>query len=85
MSWLNRLDQWPGLRQMVMVESRREQKGQVSTERRENGPENFSRLRRMVLNKLRAYEDRSGKKPSVRMKRKKCGWSFDYFLKVVTA
>jgi hypothetical protein len=80
--WLNRLDQWPGLRQMVMVESRREQKGQVSTERRDNGAENFSRLRRMVLNKLRAYEDPSGKKPSVRMKRKKCGWSFAYVLKV---
>jgi len=42
-------------------------------------------LRRMVLNKLRAYEDPSGKKPSVRMKRKKCGWSFEYFLKVLMA
>jgi predicted transposase YbfD/YdcC len=128
--WLRMADQWPGLRQMVMVQSRREVQGKVTTERRyymashrkldaqptataigghwgienqvhgvldvtfnedqsrirrENGPENFSRLRRMVLNKLRAYEDRSGKKPSVRMKRKKCGWSFDYFLKVLTA
>jgi predicted transposase YbfD/YdcC len=128
--WLKMADQWPGLRQMVMVVSRREERGQVSTERRyymashrkldarrtaaairghwgiENqvhwvldvtfnedqsrirrghGAENFSRLRRMVLNKLRAYEDPSGKKPSVRMKRKKCGWSFDYFLKVLMA
>ena len=128
--WLKMLDQWPGLRQMVMVQSRREQKGQVSMERRyyiashrkldakrtaeairghwglENqvhwvldvtfnedqsrirrghGPENFSRLRRMVLNKLRAYEDPGGKKPSVRMKRKKCGWSFEYVLKVLAA
>ena len=53
--------------------------------RRGHGAENFSRLRRMVLNQLRAYEDPSGKKPSVRMKRKKCGWSFDYFLKVLMA
>lgn len=128
--WLPMAQEWPGLKQMVMVESRREVGGQVSTERRyyiashptldarrtaeairshwgienqvhwvldmtfnedqsrirrENGPENFSRLRRMVLNKLRAYQDPSGKKHSLRMKRKKCGWSFDYFLKVLTA
>ena len=130
LKWLKMADQWPGLRQMVMVQSRREQKGQVSTEwryyiashrkldakrtaeairghwgienqvrwvldvtfnedqsriRRGHGAENFSRLRRMVLNKLRAYEDPSGKKPSVRMKRKKCGWSFAYFLKALMA
>ena len=53
--------------------------------RRENGPENFSRLRRMVLNKLRAYQDTDGKKRSLRMKRKKCSWRFDYFLEVLTA
>jgi len=39
----------------------------------------------MVLNKLRAYEDPSGKKPSVRMNRKTCGWSFEYVLKVLAA
>jgi hypothetical protein len=49
-----------------------------------HGAENFSRLRRMVLNKLRAFEDPSGRKPSLRMKRKKCGWSFPYFLRVLT-
>jgi len=51
--------------------------------RKGNGAENFPRLRRMALNKLRAYQDPSGKKHSLRMKRKKCGWSFDYFLKVM--
>lgn len=128
--WLKMAGDWAGLRQMVVVDSRREERGKVSSERRyyiashrrmdarkasqairghwgiENqvhwmldvtfnedqsrirrghGPENFSRLRRMVLNKLRAYQDPSGKKHSLRMKRKKCGWSFEYFLKVLTA
>jgi predicted transposase YbfD/YdcC len=127
--WLKMADQWPGLNQMVAVESRREVGGKTSLERRyyiashrkldarwtaqairshwgiENrvhwvldmvfqedqsriraghGAENFSRLRRMVLNKLRAFEDPSGRKPSLRMKRKKCGWSFPYFLRVLT-
>jgi predicted transposase YbfD/YdcC len=53
--------------------------------RREYGAENFARLRRMVLNKLRAYQDPTGRKPSLRMKRKLCCWSFEYFLKVLTA
>ena len=53
--------------------------------RRDHAAENVSRLRRMVLNKLRAYEDPSGKKPSVRMNRKTCGWSFEYVLKVLAA
>jgi predicted transposase YbfD/YdcC len=128
--WLKMAKEWPGLRQMVAVESRREENGRISTERRyyiashrtldakntaqairshwtienqvhwmldvtfnedqsrirrEHGPENFSRLRRMVLNKLRSYQDPGGKKHSLRMKRKKCGWSFEYFLKVLTA
>jgi len=126
--WLKMAKEWSGLRQMVMVESRRQVGGQTSSERRYyiashrkldakrtagavrghwgienqvhwvldvgfnedqsrirlgNGAENFSRLRRMVLNKLRAYQDPSGKKPSLRMKRKKCGWSFEYFLRVL--
>ena len=50
--------------------------------RRDNAAENVSRLRRMVLNKLGAYEDPGGKKPSVRMNRKTCGWSFEYVLKL---
>ena len=128
--WVKAAADWPGLRQVAVVESRREIKGQVSTERRyyiashrtldaqrtaeairyhwgienqthwvldvifnedqcrirrENGPENFSRLRRMVLNKLRAYQDSDGKKRSLRMKRKMCSWSFAHFLKVLTA
>ena len=32
--WLKRLDPWPGVRPMVRVESRPEQKGPASTERR---------------------------------------------------
>lgn len=128
--WIKAAADWPGLRQVVVVESCREIYGQVTTERRyyiashrtldaqrtaaairqhwaienqvhwvldvvfnedqsrirrEHGPENFSRLRRMVLNKLRAYQDPDGKKRSLRMKRKKCSWRFDYFLKVLTA
>jgi len=53
--------------------------------RREDGPENFARLRRMVLNKLRAYVDPSGKNRSLRMKRKLCGWNFNYFMQVLAA
>jgi predicted transposase YbfD/YdcC len=128
--WVKAAADWPGLRQVAVVESRREIKGQVSTERRyyiashrtldaqrtaegiryhwgienqthwvldvifnedqcrirrENGPENFSRLRRMVLNKLRAYQPPDGKKRSLRMKRKMCTWSFAHFLEVLTA
>jgi len=128
--WVKAAADWPGLRQVAVVESRREIKGQVSTERRyyiashrtldaqrtgqalrlhwgienqvhwtldvvfnedqsrirrENGPENFSRLRRMVLNKLRAYQDPDGKKRSLRMKRKMCSWTFAHFLEVLTA
>ena len=128
--WVKAAADWPGLRQVAVVESRREINGQVTLERRyyiashrtldaartaeairhhwgienqvhwvldvvfnedqsrirrENGPENFSRLRRMVLNKLRAYQDPDGKKRSLRMKRKMCSWKFDYFLKVLTA
>ena len=128
--WIKAAADWPGLRQVVVVESCREIYGKLTTERRyyiashrtldaqrtgeairhhwgienqvhwvldvvfnedqsrirrENGPENFSRLRRMVLNKLRAYQDSDGKKRSLRMKRKKCSWRFDYFLEVLTA
>jgi predicted transposase YbfD/YdcC len=131
LSWLKTAPEWPGFRQVAVVESRREIPGQgVATERRyyiashrkldarrtaeairshwgienqlhwildmsfnedqsrirrENGAENFARLRRMVLNKLKAYVDPSGRKPSLRMKRKLCGWNFDYFLRVLTA
>ncbi len=128
--WVKAAADWPGLRQVAVVESRREVHGQISTERRyyiashraldaqrtaeairhhwgienqvhwvldvvfnedqsrirrENGPENFARVRRMVLNKLRAYQEPSGKKHSLRMKRKMCSWRFDYFLTVLTA
>jgi hypothetical protein len=44
-----------------------------------------SRLRRMMLNKLPAYQDPNGKKRSPRMKRQKCSCRFDYFLNVLTA
>lgn len=123
--WLKVAADWPGLRQVAVVECRREDRGKLSIERRYfiashpelnarrtaeairghwgienqvhwvldvgfgedqsrirkgNGPENFSRLRRIVLNKLQAFQDPSGKKHSLRIKRKKCGWRFDYFL-----
>lgn len=128
--WIKSVKDWPGLRQAVVVESRRQIGGKVTTERRyyiashrrldaqrtaeairhhwgienqvhwildvvfnedqcrirkQQGPENFGRLRRFVLNKLRAFRDPDGKKHSLRMKRKKCGWNFDYFLNVLTA
>jgi len=128
--WIKTAKQWPGLRQVVVVESTRETREKTTTERRyyiashrtldakrtagiirshwgienrvhwildvvfnedqcpirrENGPENFARLRRIVLNKLKTYVDPSGRKPSLRMKRKLCGWNFNYFLNVLTA
>lgn len=130
LQWLPMAAQWPGLRQVVVVERSREIYGKTSHERhyyiashrtldarrtaqairshwgienqvhwtldmtfnedqsrirKENGAENFSRIRRMVLNKLRHYQDPTGKKHSLRMKRKICGWRFDYFLKAFTA
>jgi predicted transposase YbfD/YdcC len=129
--WIKPAKDWVGLRQIVVVDRRREVTGgKVSTQRsyyiashrkldasrtagvirshwsienqvhwvldmsfnedqsrirREDGPENFARLRRMVLNKLRAYVDPSGKKRSLRMKRKLCGWNFGYFMQVLAA
>jgi hypothetical protein len=53
--------------------------------RRGHGPEDSSRLRPMVLNKLRAHQDPSGKMHSIRTKREKCSWSSDCFLKVLMA
>ncbi len=130
LQWVKAAAEWPELRQVAVVESRREIRGLVSTERRyyiashrtldarrtadairhhwgienqvhwvldmvfnedrcrirrENGPENFARVRRMVLNKLRAFQDPDGKIRSLRMKRKMCSWSFAYFLRVLTA
>jgi predicted transposase YbfD/YdcC len=130
LQWLKMAAEWPGLRQLVVVERSREIYGKTSSERhyyiashrtldarrtaqairshwgienqvhwmldmtfnedqsrirKEHGAENFSRIRRMVLNKLRAYQNPADKKCSLRMKRKKCGWSFEYFLKVFTA
>jgi predicted transposase YbfD/YdcC len=130
LQWLKMAAEWPGLRQLVVVERTREIYGQTSYERhyyiashrtldaqrtaqairahwgienqvhwmldvtfnedqcrirKENGAENFSRIRRLVLNKLRAYQNPEDKKYSLRMKRKMCGWNFEYFLKVFTA
>jgi predicted transposase YbfD/YdcC len=130
LQWLKMAAEWPGLRQLVVVERSREIYGKTSYERhyyiashptleaprtatairshwgienqvhwtldmifhedqsrihKADGAENFSRIRRLVLNKLRAYQNPEDKKCSLRMKRKKCGWNFAYFLKVFTA
>ncbi|MEI8197386.1 MAG: ISAs1 family transposase [Phycisphaerae bacterium] len=130
LQWLKTAAEWPGLRQLVVVERNRDIYGKTSSQRhyyiashraldaqrtatairshwgienqvhwmldltfhedqsrirKADGAENFSRIRRMVLNKLRAYQNPQDKKYSLRMKRKMCGWNFEYFLKVFTA
>ncbi len=55
----------------------------------ENGAENFSRLRRIALNKLKRWEIRkdNGKvrKTSLRLKQKACGWSRKFLLEALLA
>jgi predicted transposase YbfD/YdcC len=54
-----------------------------------HGAENFSRLRRIALNKLRRWEIRkeNGKvrKTSLRLKQKACGWSRKFLLEALLA
>jgi predicted transposase YbfD/YdcC len=54
-----------------------------------HGAENFSRLRRIALNKLKRWEIRkeNGKvmKASLRLKQKSCGWSHNFLLEALLA
>lgn len=49
--------------------------------RKENSPVNFALIRRLALNLLRQETSKKGR--SIRMKRKRCGWSSAYLLKVL--
>ena len=132
------LAQWPGLSSMVVVESVRQDlgdmSGKVSTERRvyisshqridaefmadairshwgvenslhwvldvgmnedqcrlrkNHGAENFSRLRRIALNKLKRWEIKkpNGKimKAGIRLKQQACGWSHEFLIQALLA
>lgn len=138
--WLGKelLEQWPGLASLIVVESVRQDlgdlSGKVTTERRyfisshggtdapflargirghwgiENrlhwsldvqmnedqcrlregsGAENFSRLRRIALNKLKRWEFKkpNGKplKMGLRLKQQSCGWSREFLLQALLA
>jgi predicted transposase YbfD/YdcC len=52
--------------------------------RRDHGPENVSRLRRIALNLLRVHGDRHTKRKSIRGRRKIAGWDHDFLLKLIT-
>jgi predicted transposase YbfD/YdcC len=139
-NWLgkNLLKQWPGLASVVVVESTRQNlgdiSGKVTTERRyyissqtgtdaqrmaqgirqhwgvenslhwcldvtmreddcrlriEHGAENFSRLRRIALNKLKRWQPLkpNGKplKIGIRIKQQSCGWSRKFLLEALLA
>jgi predicted transposase YbfD/YdcC len=138
--WLGKdlLEQWPGLASVIVVESTRQDlgdlSGRVTTERRyyigshsgidaehvaqgirqhwgienglhwcldmamredecrlrvEHGAENFSRLRRIALNKLKRWQPRkSNGKPlnaGIRIKQQACGWSRKFLLEALLA
>jgi len=142
-NWLGEelLGLWPGLKSIVVVESLRQDlgdlTGKISTERRyyicshggadnelarflaegirghwavenglhwcldvsmreddsrirtANGAENFSRLRRIALNKLKrcAVKNKNGKdlKAGIRLKQQCCGWSREFLLQAMLA
>jgi predicted transposase YbfD/YdcC len=50
--------------------------------RKDYGAENFSRLRRMAINKLKRE---TTYKVGIRSKQKACGWSYDFLLKALLA
>ena len=50
--------------------------------RKDHGAENFSRLRRMAINKLKREKTY---KVGIRSKQKACGWSYDFLLKALLA
>jgi predicted transposase YbfD/YdcC len=138
--WLGKdlLEQWPGLASVIVVQSMRQDlgdlSGRVTTERRyyigshsgvdaehvaqgirqhwgienglhwcldmamredecrlrvEHGAENFSRLRRIALNKLKRWQPRksNGKplKAGIRIKQQACGWSRKFLLEALLA
>jgi hypothetical protein len=55
----------------------------------EHGAENFSRLRRIALNKLKRWQPRksNGKplKAGIRIKQQACGWSRKFLLEALLA
>ncbi len=57
--------------------------------RKDHGAENFSRLRRIALNKLRRWEIRKENgnvvNTSLRTKQKSCGWSRKFLLDALLA
>ena len=57
--------------------------------RTRHGAENFSRLRRIALNKLRRWEIRKAndkvRKTSLRLKQKACGWSRKFLIEALLA
>lgn len=53
--------------------------------RRDHGPENVSRLRRIALNLLRVNGDKHTRRKSIKGRRKIAGWDHDFLLKLITA
>ena len=134
--WLGKdlLEQWPGLASVIVVQSMRQDlgdlSGRVTTERRyyigshsgvdaehvaqgirqhwgienglhwcldmamredecrlrvEHGAENFSRLRRIALNKLKRKSNGKPLKAGIRIKQQACGWSRKFLLEALLA
>lgn len=52
--------------------------------RKEHGPENLSRLRRIALNLLKVNGDKLGKRKSIKGRRKIAGWDHDFLLGLIT-
>ncbi len=52
--------------------------------RRDHGPENVSRLRRIALNLLRVHGDRHTKRKSIKGRRKIAGWDHNFLLHLIT-
>lgn len=52
--------------------------------RRDHGPENISRLRRMALNLLRSHGGRYTKRQSIKGRRKIAGWDHQFLLRLIT-
>ena len=52
--------------------------------RKDHGPQNVSRLRRIALNLLRTHGDRHTKHKSIKGRRKMAGWDHDFLLKLLT-
>jgi len=70
-----RIESMHGVRDVALLED----KGRL---RKDYGAENFSRLRRMAINKLKRE---TTYKVGIRSKQKACGWSYDFLLKALLA